>query len=150
MDEWSELDAPADVVDTIDWLLRAGFVVERRLMRDQPNGNKLVGLRRDDEAVTIVRDRGVWELAVRGEDWVAGLHTLHEAVTGEVFEHVPGARLPQQHPSDELSWMDAVPGFFTWRDHTGDWRSKVSAAEAAGAERIRRRSGSPPQPPDHR
>ena len=139
MHHLSELDAPTDVDAAIEWMIAAGFAVSRLLTSGQPNGNKLIELVRGDEVWVIVRDRGQWECNGRGEGWVAGLALLHEASTGVVFGPRPGAPLPQQHPSDELRWVEAIPAVFAWRENTADWRDRLAAAHEAAAERIRRR-----------
>ncbi|MEO0492076.1 MAG: hypothetical protein AAF081_01520 [Actinomycetota bacterium] len=141
MDHIDDLDAPDDVMATIEWLIGEGFEISRLLTRDQPNGNKLLRLQRGDEHVHIVRDRGPWELGFRGPDWVAGLHTFHEAATGVVFDQPPEAPMPRQLPSDDLLWAEAVPAVFAWRAATPDWRTRLEEAIEAGRERIRRRFG---------
>ncbi len=141
MDDRADLDAPPDVDATIDWLLGEGFeLVELRAL-GQANGNKVVELVRGPEHVIIQRDRGVWELGMRGDGWVGGLHTLYEAATGVVFEQPRGGPLPNRSPSDDLQWVDAVPAIFAWRDATPDWRTRHDRTLEAGAERIRRRRG---------
>ncbi|MEM8706900.1 MAG: hypothetical protein AAGE98_10620 [Actinomycetota bacterium] len=144
MDDFADLDAPADVVATIEWLLADGFEITRLLTRNQANGNKLVELRsraRQCEVV-IVRDRGQWSLDLHRERLVGtGLATMHEARTGEVFEHRPGSPLPRQHPADQLAWADAVPAFFRWTEAEPAWQERLDVARQAGRERMARLLG---------
>lgn len=144
--EFALAEAPADVADTIRWLLSAGFgLAGERGGRNESFGNLLLEFERAGQRVVIVRDRRQWriDIAPTGSTEPHGLQVFLWAMRGGEPELGPRrsveASLPAQLPVGER-WSAEVPAVLTWLTD-GDRSAEISAAVAAGRRAMAARLG---------
>jgi hypothetical protein len=126
--------APQDVLDSLDWLAREGFVlVDEQGGPGESFGDLLVEFERSPLVVRIIRDRGQWLadlLPGRGE--FVPLHVLVTAWEGSTpapKDRQAGDPLPEVLP-EGVQWRVVLPGIVSWLE-SGNRTGEIDEARAA-------------------
>jgi hypothetical protein len=117
--------APADIATTISWLTGDGWTpMTGRGGEHEAFGNMTVEFGKDGGAIKIVRDRGIWELALRSAGWQRyfDLGLVVDTKAGRTSWTPSDGTNPyevKQQPEGVL-WAQALPEVLGWLANTPD------------------------------